>query len=662
MRFVKLRCENFGSFKELDYDFVQKPILIQGENTSEDSQESNGSGKSFIQAAIEFCLFKTTSRKVKDIELINFDSSECFVELTISCEIRRQVLKIYRQIKKKGSTNLQLFINDEPVEFANINDGNKFIVEWIGIQSEDLQNYYIINKERFRSIFSSSNREKIDIINRFSRSSIISGIDKLVQRDIQREESLLTDLLKSEISIQSKITTLKEQLDYEVNRNFEEEQNQKILVEKGEIDKLVSLISLNNTKISENLNDVRTKEELKSILEQIESIEFNLKNLGEFDDSNKNEIIVSKNNLYDKIKSCNSERIVSKNSLREVDSLISDIEKVIKGSVTCPKCSHVFNISDPNIDIEEEKKTLSESLKVSNQIIEKLSLIEDQVKKYEFEINKLDDNIRSIESQSEKFYRDKKLLNTRISLLLDEQRKVESQLKKNQDEISLLSDDINIKKNKIKIHEDNIEAIKNQEKDTVRIESIKESIKVCKVELKSIEEKVETQKSKIFEVSQWIVNFKKFNVHLANKSLLAIQANCNKFLKDIKSDIQVRWEGYKIMSDKSIKEEITPYVIRDNETRDFWSFSGGERVRMEYAMIFTLQKMINSTNKWGGLSFLSTDEIGEGLDSLGLSDLMKSFESLNKTVLITTHVVNRSISENVLLIRKENKVSKIVKI
>jgi len=125
--------------------------------------------------------------------------------------------------------------------------------------------------------------------------------------------------------------------------------------------------------------------------------------------------------------------------------------------------------------------------------------------------------------------------------------------------------------------------------------------------------------------------------------------------------MQIRWEGMKMLSDGKLKEEINAIILRDLGQRKFKSLSGGERARLDYSMILTLQRMINYTNKYGGLDFLSTDETCEGLDALGLSDLMKSFSNLNKTILLTTHVVNRTISDNILLIRKVNGVSEIVK-
>ena len=663
MRFVKLYCKNFGTFKSLEYDFEDKAILIQGENLSDDSQESNGSGKSFIQAAIEFALFKTTSRKVNDVELINYDEDEAIVSLSIECPIRKEVFSISRTIRRRGSSILSLTINDSPVTFANVNDGNKLIIEWIGISSDDLQNYYIINKERFRSIFSSSNREKVELIGRFNRSSLINGVDKLVQQDIIDEEHILSEILKKQTSLQSKIDTLETQLDFELNRDFEEEKRAEIFSKLQKIDKLQASINDSNNLIKEiqtfKINDLKQQQD--DILHKVNEIEQSISSVNEWDDSELTEIQSNRKTISETISKKLEERSKVALSLGEIQTTISEIEKIIKGSVDCPKCGHKFNIGNPDIDIEEEKKSLVDAISLSDKINEKIKSITQTVNDFELQVSSLNKDIKIIEAERDDFNRSKKVLNETLEGLSKQFSSIDNQMKTNNDLIDRLKFQISSSENDIKNLMSDIESIKSREQDRSRIDFLKSEIKKHSKDLKSLDVEMNNQKSKILEVSQWIMNFKKFNVHLANLSLLAIQANCNKFLKDIKSDIQIRWEGFKILANGSTKEEITSYIIRDNVVRDFWSFSGGERARMEYAMIFTLQKMINSTNKYGGLSFLSTDEIAEGLDSQGLHELMKSFESLNKTILITTHVVNRSISNNVLLIRKENNESRIIK-
>ena len=61
MKLEKLILKDFLTYQELDYDFINKPLLIQGRNLTDEGQASNGSGKSGIQTGIEFCITASNS-------------------------------------------------------------------------------------------------------------------------------------------------------------------------------------------------------------------------------------------------------------------------------------------------------------------------------------------------------------------------------------------------------------------------------------------------------------------------------------------------------------------------------------------------------------------------------------------------------------------------
>ena len=145
---------------------------------------------------------------------------------------------------------------------------------------------------------------------------------------------------------------------------------------------------------------------------------------------------------------------------------------------------------------------------------------------------------------------------------------------------------------------------------------------------------------------------------LANQSLDAIEFHCNRYLNDMGSDLTVKMEGFKMLANGTFKDEITAKIIRDVE-RTFSSFSGGERGRLLFASILANRHMINATHPYGGLDFLSVDEVFEGVDSIGLKHLIKSAKTLNITAMIITHVSDEDASSDVLTIVKENGVSTI---
>ena len=689
MNLINITATNFLSFKELNYKFEKVPILIQGENLTDDSQESNGSGKSTLQMAIEYALFKT-SIKDRDIDLIFWGEEKADVKLTIYCPVRNETLVIWRAIKLKGSSELELYVNSDYVSFATVIDGNNYILQWLGISREDLQNYFIINKERYKSFFSSSNKEKIEMINRFSNAKIIAGIDKLVQADVDKLNVDLGNYNTGKTSLISKVRTLNEQITVELNRDIKKEIQAEIDELENDIerkkesiqscaDKISgkdALIALAKESILSRRSEIRGIE--TTISERGKSLEEVYKTLVAFNDVNHakeySELAELEQEILDSETSYDREKIKLNQDQREIDELLMEINMNITGSVTCPKCAYEFVVGDPTVDVEQEKQAKVETEAVVERIKKSITDIYSEIEKLNSQKTEVNLVKLGLKKEEDAVYAQKQKIKEKIegieTEIIELKRKVEgvNTLILNLDRsIKSYEFDIKtIKENQYNYNQDIlriknlIEKAKERDIDLNRIKEIQVQMRGEGSKLRDLNYSIRRKKKQIFETAQWIVNFKRFDMFLANNSLKIIQGYCNKFLQSIKSDIQIRWEGKKILADGTLKDEITPFITRNMVTKSFWSYSGGERVRLDYSMILTLQRMINATHKYGGLDFLSLDEVGEGMDALGLEELMKSLSIFEKTILITTHVVNRNISDKILLIRKINGESIIV--
>jgi DNA repair exonuclease SbcCD ATPase subunit len=154
------------------------------------------------------------------------------------------------------------------------------------------------------------------------------------------------------------------------------------------------------------------------------------------------------------------------------------------------------------------------------------------------------------------------------------------------------------------------------------------------------------------------LNFKQFRMFLANKSLGVIEYHCNRYLQEMGVDLIVKVEGFKVLADGQIREEITFKIIRNVVERNYKSFSGGERGRLLLSSILANRHLINETHPYGGLDFLSIDEVFEGVDSEGLMTMLESLKLLQIPVLLITHVTVEE-NDNVLTIVKENGTSRI---
>jgi DNA repair protein SbcC/Rad50 len=715
----KIKLRDFLTYKELEYTFEKRPVLVQGQNLTDDGQESNGSGKSGLQTGIEFCITASNSRDVRDAELVTYGKKEAQAELFASCDVRKETIHIFWTIRVKGSNILKLQIRkygdkrewgDEElnVPFSNVNDGKKFIMSWFAITKEDLFNYYLINNSRFKSFFKSSNTEKVDLINRFSDASIVDGLENLDKTEVEEEYRAAERACDV---TQGKIEHITEQLEKERNRDFAEELKEKKEELQDEIEYLEEKIeSVQDAEIDSKENILDTQEEIKEIRSNIqkskeekvkiqESINTIGSSIDEATDVLKNAEASVENfpetnwqkerktyleSLSDKQREL--ERIKSEEKISSQENQLLDfINKLnikLGGAITCPNCKHEF-VLEGDIDEIKEKKETAESLTIK--IEEKKQRITSTNEEIRESIEALEETLSKINEKESKENREKNKLSmavieatrklsdikSHLRTHTQELKECDNEILSFEREIVSLEKSIEVSRETIEEGKDRIKRFNSEIKDVqsqienLKAGSNKEYVSTLKKDLKTVEKLLETQKlehiaigDRLYEMNQWSNNFKQFRMFLANQSLSVIEYHCNRYLSGMGSDLLVKMEGFRVLANGSLKEEITAKILRNGE-RSFSSFSGGEKGRLLFASILSNRHLINETHPYGGLDFLSIDEVFEGVDSIGLKHLIESAKELSITVMIITHVTDEKADSDTVTIIKENNVSRI---
>ena len=697
--------------------FEEKPLMVQGVNLTDDKQKSSGSGKSAIPTMIEFCWTGDNSRSVRDIELIRFGCKEAFLESFTSCDVRKEVLRIKWNIKAKGSNTLEIHTQKygiekwQPASFSTVADGKKLILNWLAISKEDLFNYFIINKTKFKSFFNSSNKEKVELINRFSDASLIDSIEEIDTTKLDSDYAIK----QSDISkVDGKLDLLNSNLEKELNRDFETEfEADKIDLENGieydehqierckrEISAFKGSIEVCNTNIPklklESLEYTKAaekyelqikgkRENLKEVLNELQKVQndvdnfvaknFELEKQGFGNDIKGIELNISE---------LEKESIEKEDSKNKVLKAIAKIDILLSGSIECPKCKHNF-IQDSEKSVEQLNTMKKGAEKLGEKYVKEKGGIESEIsriilcleapkkgikeldKKEQQEIENKNELLHAVNKVSEKLNAKNaeiKAIQNSLDEELDSIKDVDSDLR---DEDRIIKENESLTKQnegEIKSYNSSISAnkklIKGLEKggNEKEIALIKSDIK--KLLLENIDQKKGLQEieDEIFNLNQWKGNFKQFKMHVANKSIEIMEHHTNRYLIGIGSDLRVRYENQKQLANGDVKDGITTKVVRDIE-RTFSSFSGGEQAIMLMASILCNRYMINNSNKFGGLDFLIIDEILEGADSLVLQSLVDELKKLQTTIMIISHVSDESVSSDTLKIVKRSGLSRI---
>ena len=344
----------------------------------------------------------------------------------------------------------------------------------------------------------------------------------------------------------------------------------------------------------------------------------------------------------------------------EIEGALADIDAVLAGIITCPKCGHRFLFDeDADIKVEEEKRV--DLIKLNEEINSSIVLLNDDLCRIEEQSGRLRGDLRSKREEESRFTGELSVLRKNLAKVEEDIERDKLKLETYKKQVKSLESDIERGKAEVEKLGEKIDEVSKEDTGSAFMEErkgIESDLEKENEKLKELDQKIEIVDGELQNAREWLAQYKEFRMYLANVSVKEIQRNCNETLRDMGSDLLVNIDGFKRKADGTVKEEITPTILRD-EPLPFNSFSGGERGRLEYAMILAQQRMINQSNEHGGLNFLFTDEIAEGIDALGLRSLVKSLDRFNYPILVTTHVVNQSVGTKVLKVIKENDISRI---
>lgn len=232
-KLVRIIAQNICAFRELDYYPSQGvTTLVFGDNRDNESQRSNGSGKSALLECVAVGITGNPLRKVKNDEIINDSADACYVSLEFSNTACNERFVIERDIYRKGTSQVcctiqrdgQMVETDEAVQ-SSVDNYNKYILEKLGVTREELFNNFILSKHRYEDFLSASDKAKKEIINRFSNGIVVDEAIERVQEDIVPIEQELKETDLKLAGLDGRIAVLSEQIRNEESSREERTKN-----------------------------------------------------------------------------------------------------------------------------------------------------------------------------------------------------------------------------------------------------------------------------------------------------------------------------------------------------------------------------------------------------------------------------------------------------
>lgn len=229
----QISAKNLCAFKQLDYSIRQnRTTLIFGNNLDNDSQASNGSGKSALIEAIAIGLTGEPLRNIKRDEIINDMANEAVVSLVLTNYELGERMTINRRLSRNQPQQIQVVkqfgkydTDVEEVIQSSVADYNKYVLDAIGLTKEDIYSNFILSKHKYTSFLSSSDKDKKEIINRFSNGILVDESIAALQNDMAPVQEDLK-AAENEVAMASgKVSAINEQINTELAEATEKSQN-----------------------------------------------------------------------------------------------------------------------------------------------------------------------------------------------------------------------------------------------------------------------------------------------------------------------------------------------------------------------------------------------------------------------------------------------------
>lgn len=255
-KIISIGAKNIVSFKELKYNIHQGvATLIFGENLDGTNQRHNGSGKSALIEAISLALTGDYLRDIKTTEeLINDDAETCTVQMCLENSFDGRLFTIQRTISRKEAqiiechqfTPEQEEINIDKTVQPTVNDYNKFILSEIGLSKDDIYSNFILCRNKYVSFLSAKDKDKKELINRFSNGIIVDESIAALEEDMEPVKVEVDKAHDEVVRYNARIETINEQI-----ANAEENKVRALQTKAEKVEELRGKISQKRAEIRE---------------------------------------------------------------------------------------------------------------------------------------------------------------------------------------------------------------------------------------------------------------------------------------------------------------------------------------------------------------------------------------------------------------------------
>lgn len=689
--FKRIKIQNFLSVgtTPIEINFQSGIHFITGYNKDEESR--NGVGKTTIVSALFFALYGELDRKMlKSAIAHRFNDETCIVELEYS--VGENNYKIIRTLRPN---KVFFFINEE--DKTKTSDAvNADIIKSIGNTGQDLFEKTIVMSSNSTTPFLAMPKkaDKIEFIEGILSLNYFSEMLDRARKKYNANDKLLT-------AENSKFATLNSQMQGHKNsyKQFETSRNddiQTIAEEKiriqNNIDELTKQININSTELTTTKNSlqasikVHEKETDEYISGLEEKIQIEKDGLAALDQNLASKVLAEEDKktvFRDKLEKISEKETLARGIEKKLDTeraennaeltrIKREIQKLDNTPTTCPTCKQPLKDCDPKHildaknELEKEQKNIQDK---NSELDKKYADFNEKWTKLQTLKTTTNDEIKNIDRQitviKNEMATTKSNHITAINAFEETIQKNRQRLKQKNSEIVSEIEQIEKVISGVIIKEQNIEKLKTTldskdgEIDKIRkkenpfkavIISAKEDIAACEKQVHELELTAD-----VLNQIKFIVSPEGLKAFIIKKIIKLFNQRLDYYLKRLHSKYFCTFDEY-----------FEERIFDQKEDIGYTNLSGGERKRLDLAMLFTFRDIRKHQT---GITFnLSVyDEIFDsaicsfGMDQV-IGILQDQVTNNNESFYIVTHRKENCDYNNIKVIElvKENNCTTLV--
>lgn len=621
MVFKTIKIQNFFSFgpEEQSLDLSTPGVyLITGRNfynNKDDEFSSNGSGKSSLIEAISFALFGKVTKDVNLPEIVNEQTGKnCKVELTFELNGNDYIVQRFRAHEKeydrvyfyKGSID-----KENSIAKANIKDTQEEIEKLIKFNFKSFINAVMMSQENISGFLQSdiSSAKRKEIIENILQLNNITKYHWIAQQKRKLAKKEYEFLTREKENNENLVESVKNSVEEYLNScKRQKKENEKEIEKLQERLEKISNIDIDEERnklqeaerLSNNIESMMTSyrhkmDEIKNIKNEVESIESSQLEYKSFMKS-----YVKENKKLEK---------EVENYTKKLGTLKEEISEAEENPETCPVCKGEINKHDHTYWLQQRK--------------EEVETIESEI---EYKNNVIEENKEKIQGWMDKvkeLEKNKKDVNRRV----DEEKENASQIKEEYESIEIPETMSEDELTKLYNERANIETKIEEKKDKEFVDenylnNLKKQIKNYKKQLSETEDKIKDSEKR-FVILRWWENAlsskkKSMKTWCINNIIGYFNAKIKYYVdRFFNGDVEL-----------TLDNDLNETILAGGSERTFGQFSGGEKRRLNLAVLFALNSLIKA-NVSTKINIMFLDEVlSSHLDEKGISTVLELLEEL----------------------------------